>query len=37
MLLEGKDEIGWLLDRTAAIDAWEAVNPARVDTRPVEA
>jgi 3-isopropylmalate/(R)-2-methylmalate dehydratase small subunit len=34
MLLEGKDEMGWLLDRTAAIDAWEAANPARVDTRP---
>ena len=35
MLLEGKDEIGWVLDRTDAIDAWEAANPARVDTRPV--
>jgi 3-isopropylmalate/(R)-2-methylmalate dehydratase small subunit len=34
MLLEGKDEIGWILDRTDAIDAWEAANPARVDTRP---
>ena len=34
MLLEGKDEIGWLLDRVASIDAWEAANPARVDTRP---
>lgn len=34
MLLEGKDEIGWLLDRRDAIDAWEAANPARVDTRP---
>jgi len=34
MLLDGKDEIGWLLDRSAAIDAWEAANPARVDTRP---
>ena len=37
MLLEGTDEIGWLLDRREAIDAWEAANPARVDTRPVEA
>jgi 3-isopropylmalate/(R)-2-methylmalate dehydratase small subunit len=37
MLLEGKDEIGWVLDRSDAIDAWEAANPARVDTRPVEA
>jgi len=34
MLLEGKDEIGWLLGRSDAIDAWEAANPARVDTRP---
>ncbi len=34
MLLEGKDEIGWLLDRSDRIDAWEAANPARVDTRP---
>jgi 3-isopropylmalate/(R)-2-methylmalate dehydratase small subunit len=34
MLLEGKDEIGWLLDRSDAVDAWEAANPARVDTRP---
>ena len=37
MLLEGKDEIGWLLDRQEAIDAWEAAHPARIDTRPVEA
>jgi 3-isopropylmalate/(R)-2-methylmalate dehydratase small subunit len=37
MLLEGKDEIGWLLDRSDAIDAWEATNPARVDTRPTAA
>jgi 3-isopropylmalate/(R)-2-methylmalate dehydratase small subunit len=37
MLLEGKDEIGWVLDRSGAIEAWEAANPARVDTRPVEA
>ena len=36
MLLEGKDEIGWLLDRSQAIDAWEAANPARVDTRPID-
>jgi 3-isopropylmalate/(R)-2-methylmalate dehydratase small subunit len=34
MLLAGTDEIGWLMQRTPAIDAWEAVNPARVDTRP---
>ena len=34
MLLDGTDEIGWLLARTDAIDAWEASHPARVDTRP---
>jgi hypothetical protein len=34
MLLDGTDEIGWLLHRTDSIDAWEAANPARVDTRP---
>jgi 3-isopropylmalate/(R)-2-methylmalate dehydratase small subunit len=34
MLLDGTDEIGWILARIAAIDAWEAANPARVDTRP---
>ena len=37
MLLDGTDEIGWLLARTSAIDAWEIAHPARVDTRPVEA
>ena len=37
MLLAGTDEIGWLLERSTAIDAWEAANPARVDTRPVGA
>ena len=37
MLLEGKDEIGWLLDRSDTIDAWEATNPARVDTHPTAA
>jgi 3-isopropylmalate/(R)-2-methylmalate dehydratase small subunit len=34
MLLDGTDEIGWLLARTAAIDTWEAAHPARIDTRP---
>jgi 3-isopropylmalate/(R)-2-methylmalate dehydratase small subunit len=34
MLLEGTDEIGWLLSRQSAIDAWEAAHPPRVDTRP---
>ena len=33
MLLAGTDEIGWVLERSAAIDAWEGANPARVDTR----
>ena len=33
MLLRGTDEIGYLLDRTADIDAWEAAHPRRVDTR----
>jgi 3-isopropylmalate/(R)-2-methylmalate dehydratase small subunit len=37
MLLDGTDEIGWLLARTAAVDAWEAAHPARVDTRPTPA
>jgi 3-isopropylmalate/(R)-2-methylmalate dehydratase small subunit len=35
MLLDGTDEIGWLLARTDAIDAWEAAHSARIDTRPV--
>jgi 3-isopropylmalate/(R)-2-methylmalate dehydratase small subunit len=35
MLLAGTDEIGWLLDRSDAINAWEARNPARIDTTPV--
>jgi 3-isopropylmalate/(R)-2-methylmalate dehydratase small subunit len=34
MLLAGTDEIGWVLQRSDAIDAWEATHPARVDTRP---
>jgi len=37
MLLAGTDEIGWVLDRSAAIDAWESSHPARVDTRPTPA
>jgi len=37
MLLAGTDEIGWILARQAAIDAWEASHPARVDTRPASA
>jgi 3-isopropylmalate/(R)-2-methylmalate dehydratase small subunit len=34
ILLEGTDEVGWLLARQSAIESWEAANPARVDTRP---
>jgi 3-isopropylmalate/(R)-2-methylmalate dehydratase small subunit len=34
MLLAGTDEIGWMLARSDAIDAWEAGHAARVDTRP---
>jgi len=33
MLLQGTDELGYLLDQRPAIDAWEASHPARVDTR----
>jgi 3-isopropylmalate/(R)-2-methylmalate dehydratase small subunit len=32
MLLAGTDEIGWLLARSHAIDAYEAAHPARVNT-----
>jgi len=34
MLLRGTDEMGYLLAKTDAIDAWEQAHPARVDTRP---
>jgi 3-isopropylmalate/(R)-2-methylmalate dehydratase small subunit len=37
MLLDGTDEIGWLLARTSAIDVWEAAHAARIDSRSVEA
>jgi 3-isopropylmalate/(R)-2-methylmalate dehydratase small subunit len=37
MLLAGTDEIGWVLDRSASIDAWESSHPARADTRPTPA
>jgi 3-isopropylmalate/(R)-2-methylmalate dehydratase small subunit len=36
MLLDGTDEIGWLLARREAVEAWEAAHPARIDTRPIE-
>jgi 3-isopropylmalate/(R)-2-methylmalate dehydratase small subunit len=32
MLLEGTDELGYLLDKHDAIAAWEATHPARIDT-----
>ncbi len=35
MLLAGTDEIGWVLQRSEAIDAWETTHPARVDTTPI--
>ena len=34
ILLDGSDEIGWILWRVDAIDRWERSNPARIDTRP---
>jgi 3-isopropylmalate/(R)-2-methylmalate dehydratase small subunit len=33
MLLRGTDELGYLLEKEPAIDAWDAAHPARVDTR----
>jgi len=33
MLLAGTDEMGYLIAKLDAIDAWEAAHPARVDTR----
>ena len=32
MILAGTDEIGYVLSRLPAIEAWEAAHPARVDT-----
>ncbi|MFI5261184.1 MAG: 3-isopropylmalate dehydratase small subunit [Candidatus Limnocylindrales bacterium] len=34
MLLAGTDEIGYLLEHTGAIDAYETARPAGIDTRP---
>jgi 3-isopropylmalate/(R)-2-methylmalate dehydratase small subunit len=34
MLLKGTDELGYLLGKRDAIDAWEAAHAPRVDTRP---
>jgi len=33
MILAGTDELGYLLAKESAIDAWEAVHPARIDSR----
>jgi 3-isopropylmalate/(R)-2-methylmalate dehydratase small subunit len=33
MLLAGTDEMGYLVGKLPAIEAWEAAHPARVDTR----
>jgi 3-isopropylmalate dehydratase small subunit len=33
MLLEGTDELGYLLAKSTEIDAWEARHVGRVDTR----
>jgi 3-isopropylmalate/(R)-2-methylmalate dehydratase small subunit len=32
MLLRGTDELGYLLDKLPAIEAWESAHPARIDT-----
>jgi 3-isopropylmalate/(R)-2-methylmalate dehydratase small subunit len=34
MLLQGTDELGYLLGKAGEIAAYEAAHPARVDTRP---
>jgi 3-isopropylmalate/(R)-2-methylmalate dehydratase small subunit len=34
MLLQGTDELGYLLGKRDAIATWESAHPARVDTRP---
>ena len=33
MILAGTDEVGYVLSRLPAIEAWEAVHPARIDSR----
>ena len=33
MLLAGTDEMGYLIGKLPAIEAWERVHPARIDTR----
>ncbi len=37
MLLAGTDEMGYLLGKSAEIDAWEAAHPSRIDTRAAPA
>jgi 3-isopropylmalate/(R)-2-methylmalate dehydratase small subunit len=37
MLLHGTDELGYLLGKAEAIEAWEQAHPARVDTRAAAA
>jgi 3-isopropylmalate/(R)-2-methylmalate dehydratase small subunit len=37
MLLAGTDEMGYLVGKLPAIDAWEARHPARIDTRSATA
>ncbi len=32
MIIAGTDEVGWVLSKLPAIEAWEASHPARVDT-----
>jgi 3-isopropylmalate/(R)-2-methylmalate dehydratase small subunit len=34
MILAGTDEIGYVLGKMPAIEAWESTHPARVETRP---
>jgi len=34
MLLKGTDELGYLLEKSGEIEAWEGSHAARVDTRP---
>jgi 3-isopropylmalate/(R)-2-methylmalate dehydratase small subunit len=34
MLLQGTDELGYLLGKADEIAAWEAAHPPRIDTRP---
>ena len=37
MLLQGTDELGYLLGKSDEIAAYEATHPARIDTRPAAA